>query len=36
MTSDSTRTQPQDAFEELARITLADHSLSAVMDKIAR
>jgi GAF domain-containing protein len=28
-------TQPQDAFEELARITLADHSLDTVMDKVA-
>ena len=28
--------QPQDAFVELARITLADHSLDSVMDKIAR
>jgi GAF domain-containing protein len=28
-------TQPQQAFEELARITLADHSLDTVMDKIA-
>ena len=27
--------QPQDAFAELARITLADHSLDSVMDKIA-
>lgn len=27
--------QPQDAFAELARITLADHSLERVMDKIA-
>ena len=28
-------TQPQDAFEELARITLADHSLHTVMEKVA-
>ena len=27
--------QPQDAFGELARITLADHSVDSVMDKIA-
>ena len=27
--------QPQDAFAELARITLADHSLDSVMDTIA-
>ena len=27
--------QPQDAFEELARITLADHSLDTVMDTVA-
>jgi GAF domain-containing protein len=27
--------QPQDAFEELARITLEDHSLESVMDTIA-
>jgi hypothetical protein len=28
-------TQPQDAFAELARISLADHSLDRVMDKVA-
>jgi GAF domain-containing protein len=28
-------TQPQDAFAELARITLADHSLDRVMEKVA-
>lgn len=27
--------QPQDAFGELARIALADHSVDSVMDKIA-
>ena len=27
--------QPQDAFDELARITLADHDLAAVMEKMA-
>ena len=27
--------EPQDAFSELARITLADHTLDAVMDKVA-
>ena len=27
--------EPQDAFAELARITLADHSLDSVMDRIA-
>ncbi len=27
--------QPQDAFEELARITLADNTLDSVMDKVA-
>jgi GAF domain-containing protein len=29
-------TQPQDAFAELAQITLADHTLAHVMDKVAR
>jgi GAF domain-containing protein len=29
------QTEPQDAFAELARITLADHSLDSVMDRIA-
>lgn len=33
--SDPTTTQPQTAFDELARITLADHSLESVMGKIA-
>lgn len=35
--SDSTRTpmQPQDAFQELAAVTLADHSLDTVMQKVA-
>jgi GAF domain-containing protein len=28
--------QPQDAFAELARVTLADHSLDTVMEKVAR
>ncbi len=28
-------TQPQDAFAELAKITLADHSLDRVMGKVA-
>ena len=32
---DSQHTQPQDAFAELARITLADHSVDRVMEKIA-
>ncbi len=27
--------QPQDAFHELARVTLADHTLDTVMDKVA-
>lgn len=31
----SEHTQPQDAFAELARITLADHSLDHVMEKVA-
>jgi GAF domain-containing protein len=31
----SPHTQPQDAFAELARITLADHSLDQVMEKVA-
>jgi GAF domain-containing protein len=31
----SPSSQPQDAFAELARITLADHSLAHVMDKVA-
>ena len=30
------QTQPQDAFAELARITLADHSIDSVMEKIAQ
>jgi GAF domain-containing protein len=29
------RTEPQDAFAELARITLSDHSLDRVMEKVA-
>lgn len=33
--SDTLPTQPQDAFAELAAITLADHSLMMVMDKVA-
>lgn len=33
--TDHRQTQPQDAFAELARITLADHSLTSVMDRIA-
>ena len=33
--SNPQHTQPQDAFAELARITLADHSLDRVMDKVA-
>jgi GAF domain-containing protein len=32
---ESQHTQPQDAFAELAQITLADHSMDRVMDKIA-
>lgn len=28
--------QPQQAFDELARITLADHTLTSVMDKVAQ
>jgi GAF domain-containing protein len=32
---DNALTQPQDAFEELAGIALADHSMDTVMDKIA-
>jgi hypothetical protein len=28
--------QPQDAFEELAGLKLAEHSLDTIMDKIAR
>ena len=31
----SNQMQPQTAFEELARITLADHSLATVMEKVA-
>ena len=31
----SARTQPQDVFEELAGITLADHAMATVMEKIA-
>ena len=31
----SEHTQPQDAFAELARVTLADHSLDQVMEKVA-
>ncbi len=31
----SAPTQPQDAFAELAKITLADHSLEHVMEKVA-
>ena len=33
--TDPVRTQPHDAFAKLAKITLADHSLDRVMDKIA-
>jgi GAF domain-containing protein len=33
---ESQSTQPQDAFAELAKITLADHSLAHVMEKVAR
>lgn len=33
--SDRAPVQPQTAFEELSRITLADHDLTTVMDKIA-
>ena len=33
--NESQHTQPQDAFAELARITLADHSMDRVMEKIA-
>jgi hypothetical protein len=33
--TDRQQTEPQDAFAELARITLADHSLDSVMDRIA-
>ena len=33
--SGSTPLQPQHAFEELARVTLADHSLESVMQKVA-
>ena len=33
--TDPEHTQPQDAFAELAKITLVDHSLDRVMDKIA-
>lgn len=33
--TDQQQTQPQDAFAELARITLTDHSLAGVMDRIA-
>jgi len=29
-------TEPQDAFGELARIILADHSLESVMDRVAQ
>jgi hypothetical protein len=32
----STPMQPQDAFEELAGLKLAEHSLDTIMDKIAR
>ena len=35
MTDRQQQTEPQDAFAELARITLADHSLDSVMDRIA-
>jgi GAF domain-containing protein len=33
--SNPQHTQPQDAFAELAKITLADHTLDRVMDKVA-
>ena len=33
--SDHPRRQPQSAFDDLARLTLADHSLESVMTKIA-
>jgi GAF domain-containing protein len=33
--NDSRPAQPQDAFAELAKITLADHSLADVMEKVA-
>jgi GAF domain-containing protein len=33
--STAKHTQPQDAFAELAKITLADHSLDHVMEKVA-
>ena len=33
--TDPMHTQPQDAFAELAKITLADHSIDRVMEKIA-
>ena len=33
--TDQQQTEPQDAFAELARITLADHSLDSVMERIA-
>ena len=33
--SDQQHTQPQDAFVELAKISLADHTLDLVMEKIA-
>jgi GAF domain-containing protein len=35
MADDTAPMQPQDAFEELARVTLAEHSLGTVMDKVA-
>ena len=34
--TDQQQTQPQDAFAELARLTLSDQSLETVMDTIAR
>ena len=34
--SDSTNLQPQDAFAELARLTLAEHSLDTVMATVAQ
>ena len=33
--TDSAQMQPQEAFAELGRVTLADHSLDTVMEKIA-
>ena len=35
MPNESSSLQPQDAFEQLARVTLADHSMTSVMDRIA-